>query len=86
MHETKVMAAVTSLSLLSNKRERVVAFEEKHCDASVATARGEARILDELGLMHVAGDAGRLRLKELHIVLQLGCHGIAHDAMGEVNE
>lgn len=68
MDEIQVMATDTSLALRISKREHVV-FEEELCHAGVVAARGEAGSLDEQRRLHVAGNAGRSSLEELHSVL-----------------
>lgn len=86
MYKTMVMAVATSLALPSTKSKHVVFFKKKLCVAGVATARGEACILDEPGRLHVTGNAGRSSLKELHVIFQLEGHGIVLYAEDNVDE
>lgn len=56
MDETQVMAAATSLALLSNKRQRVAVFEEGIGDLGIAKPHEEAAALVDLRPLHVAGN------------------------------
>lgn len=47
MYEMQVMVSATSVALLCNKCEEVVAFQSELFDAGVATATGEFGVLHE---------------------------------------
>lgn len=80
------MAVANSFVLLSKERGHVVASEQEVCDASVVTAHIGARVLDELGRLHVAGNGGGSSLEEPHFVLQLKRHGLVHEGKRKVDE
>lgn len=86
MDETQIIAASTLLAVFSEKREHVFVYDEEICDASVATGGGEAGVLEEPGLLHVASNVARSSLQELHIVLPFDHHDIVHYVMDKVND
>lgn len=48
MDDTHIMAAATSLALLSIERGHVIVFEEEPLDTGIAVLREDSHVLDEL--------------------------------------
>lgn len=66
--ETLVLTAAISLALLSIKHEHVVVFGVELCHTGVATAPGNAGILDEPGRLYFVVNVGRYSLEGMHVV------------------
>lgn len=53
---------------------------------SIATAGGEAGILDDPERLQVAGNVGSSRVGGLHVVLKPVPHSVVHDGMHKVDK
>lgn len=73
------------LCSVTNMNTSLFLSEEEICKESVVTARGEAGILSELGLLHIADSFGLSSRQQPHVVIQLERHGILCDAMDGID-
>lgn len=86
MDETKFKVPATSLALLCNKNEDVLAFQDEHSSAGWSTKSEEAGVLDELKWLHFAGNFGFSSWEGLLIALQQERMCVLHDAFDVIEE
>lgn len=86
MDKTQVMASATLFALLINIREDVLVSQKELLDAGVATKRGEADVLDEMGRLYIACNVRFSSLDEMHAMYQLERHDVGNDTLEEVDE